>query len=155
MHQATAEIRRVASVPHAAAPFQPERGQPAAACALVGGRLSDDEKRRIRAHAERGLSPGRIAWLLNRRRATVHFFLTFHGLRDVKATPARRPYLRGGRMVRGFTEGEDQLIERLRADGLDVSAIQDRLHDAFPGHRRRRNSIDIRLRMLAARAEGA
>ena len=115
------------------------------------GRMSPEERAKIVALAERGLNGGQIALRLNRHPSTVGLAMVFLGVRE----PATREfaYERGGRLVRSFTAEEDQTLTALRIEGLSTPRIAQALTDRF-GHPRTAATINIRLRMLAAR-EGA
>jgi IS30 family transposase len=114
--------------------------------ALVRGRLSPDEKRRIEEMSDAGLTPGQIARRLNRLYATVNFAMTTAGLRAPK--PRRFSFVRKGRPVRSFSPEEDTLIEALRCQSFTTTKIAEIVTKRW-GHRRQPATISIRLRQLA------
>lgn len=91
--------------------------------------------RTVRQIAEQfDASEGAIAWQILR--------LGVVGPRTKRATPRDRSYVRAGRIVRPFTEEEDQLILRLEGQGMSVVQIAKQLG-------RKHNSIIGRLATLA------
>lgn len=112
------------------------------------GRLSPEERAAIVTLAERGLNGGQIALRLNRHPSTVGLAMLYLGVRE----PATREfsYERAGRLVRSFTPDEDSVLTALRIEGLSTPRIAQALSDQF-GHPRTAATVNIRLRMLAAR----
>jgi hypothetical protein len=114
------------------------------------GRLTSDERDRLQALADRGLTSGQIARRLNRHPATVNFAMHALGLKNGPAE-YRGDYVRNGRLVKAFTEDEDGFIQSLRLDGLSTPKIAERVRERF-GHTRTAPTIGIRLKMLAGAA---
>ncbi len=114
------------------------------------GRLTTDERDRVVELAERGLSAGQIALRMDRHKATINFAMHCLGLKN---GPARRhwDYVRNGRLVKAFTEVEDDFIQQLRLAGLSTPKIAEQVRAHF-GHERSPPTIGIRLKMLAGAA---
>jgi hypothetical protein len=119
-----------------------------------GGRLTEDDREKIRELAEQGLGPQKISHVVRRHPSTVNWFMYSEGLRAPRPSPdTPSSYLRGGRRVHRFTAAEDALIESLRVDGLAFPEIARRASEQF-STARTPHVIQCRLIMLAAR-EGA
>lgn len=116
-----------------------------------GGRLTEEDRQKIRELAEQGLGPQKISHVIRRHPSTVSWFMYSDGLRAPGRSPtAASSYFRNGRLVHRFTEAEDALIEALRVDGLSFAEIAARATERFSTNRSA-HVIQCRLIMLAAR----
>lgn len=114
------------------------------------GRLTEDEEAKIVELGER-LGPGPIALKLNRHPATVNFAMYRLGVhRPVEPRRGDAVFHRRGKPVRAFSAEEDTFIEEKRIAGLKIGEIL-RAHEERFGFKRPRNSIRVRLLMLASK----
>lgn len=117
--------------------------------AVRPGGLSDDDREKIFALAERGMKCGPIARRIEKHPATVRWFMYRNGLAQParrKSMPSAHPDARGRK---GYTAEEDAALLEMRSAGLDLRVIADRLTERF-NHRRTRHGVEVRLVMLAA-----
>ncbi len=114
------------------------------------GRLSKDELAEIDRLGAKGWSPGRIANRLERHPGTVNYAM--HRLGHRKLVRRTTSYVRNGVLVVPFSEAEDQMLEKLRGEGLTTTRIAHILGDSF-GHPRSAHTVNMRLVMLASGAE--
>jgi uncharacterized protein YkuJ len=115
---------------------------------LKRGKLTAREKAVIAELAAEGWKPSRIAVRLNRHRATINFHMVTNGLRAPE--PRTFSFERNGVKVVSFSEEEDLFIHVLRIQDLPLQTIATAASNRF-GHQRSRESISVRLRMLASR----
>lgn len=116
---------------------------------IIPGGLTPEDHERIRALAEQGLKAYSIGRQIQRHASTVQWFMYRDGLMPPPSRKPRKAFRRGAQIVRPFTPEEDTFIEQLRCDGLPVTEIAERVEQQF-GYKRPRESIGIRLCMLAA-----
>jgi Helix-turn-helix domain len=117
------------------------------------GRLTEQEIASLEDLRGQGLSRQRIARAMDRHPSTIEHALVRLGLHSPK--PQRqKPYVRNGVEVRPFTEDEDLLLTTLRIAGHRLSVIARAMTARF-GKRRTTGTVAMRLKQLAAHAEGA
>jgi hypothetical protein len=116
-----------------------------------GGRLTNEDRKRIHDLADAGRKAPTIAREINRNASTVHWYMLTAGLAKPTST-ANRPktYTRNGRTIHLFSPEEDIFIEALRIQDYTFERIAEIANKRF-GTTRSAQSIKVRLIMLAAR----
>lgn len=119
------------------------------------GPLTDEDRTRIHELAAQGFKAFRIARLIKRHPATVHWFMYTQGLTAPSYNPNRpMSYVRNGKTVHLFSPEEDAFIEALRIQDFTFDQIADLASKRF-GITRSGHTMQCRLIMLAAREEAA
>jgi hypothetical protein len=109
-------------------------------------KVTEKQKQKIFSLRARNFSPGRIAQITDINVSTIRYHVIKMGCYKPRRDDRHRSYIRGGRMVRPFSEAEDADMLRRRTVGETVSAIARR-------QGRKHNSVLCRLYMLAAQQE--
>lgn len=119
------------------------------------GPLTDENRASIHDLAAKGMKAHRIARLIKRHPATVHWFMYTQGLTAPRHNPNRpASYVRNGKTVYLFSPEEDAFIEALRIQDFTFDQIADLANKRF-GITRTGHTMQCRLIMLAAREDAA
>jgi hypothetical protein len=122
--------------------------------AIVKGRLSPDELATVEQLSQRGWKAGRIAQKLNRHPGTINFAMHSMGLKAPKPIKPFSCVRKNGVVVHSFDAAEDAMLESTRLTGAVCREIAEASLAQF-GRKRSAATINIRLKMLANKAEGA
>lgn len=110
--------------------------------------MTDAERMRIEAMAERGHRAVAIGRAINRKTATVRWYLYTIG----KVAPSRVPYpptcMRNGRLVHRFSRDEDAVLLSMRRRGDKCEAIANECNRRFETNRTA-SSVHARLVIIA------
>ncbi len=116
---------------------------------VTPGGLSEQDRDRVHALADKGWGSSRIARAISKHPSTVYWFMCCDGLIAVRQVDLPKVYARGGRVVRRFGREEDAFIVALRLQGYSARAIAELASKRF-GYTRQPHSVTVRLVMLAA-----
>lgn len=116
----------------------------------IRGPLTREERTQICELVDRGLLASAISRRLRRSKNTVYYHMLVNGFVEPRQR-AQRVVSRGGRILRPFSNDEDEYIQELRVLGLSFCRISHRTSHRFGA--RSTHSVRSRLLLLAARSE--